>query len=114
MEQKLLVRGKEKLLEMWDVFDGTTPEQAIDYIVAMSNDLDGEQHKFYVERDPYGEDSDTVVLVSYRYETDKEYERRLKVEENAKVHKEKLKVKKEESERKEYERLAKKYGSQNK
>lgn len=50
-------------------------------------------------------------MITYeREETDREYQNRLKKEEHDKTKSDKAKVKKEADERKEYERLKKKYG----
>lgn len=106
MEKKILVTGKELAIELEDIFNGTSPEEAIDSIVRICNGLEGEQHKFRIV---YDYDDIDIYLTSYRYETDKEYERRMKNEEKAKIQKEKLKVKREESERKMFEQLKKKY-----
>ena len=107
MEQKQLVEDKRIHVYLDDIFDEKTIEEAIDELVNLSNKITGELHKFRVVT--WDNDDFKFYLISYRFETDKEYERRLKNEVKAKEKKAQLKVKREESEKKEYERLRKKY-----
>lgn len=108
MENRKLVKGKSIDVDLDEIFSGKTPAEVIENIVTLSNNLEGESQKFSLYS---SYDNTEVVLVSYRYETDKEYERRIKVEEKAKEQKAKLKIKQEESEKKVFERLKKKYES---
>ena len=107
MEKRKLVQGKEVVIDLEDIFDRTSPEEAIDKLIEICNNTGGEQHKFSVEY--YLADEPYILLTSFRFETDKEYERRLNAEKKAKEKKALLKKKQEESEKKEYERLKKKY-----
>jgi hypothetical protein len=109
MEKKKIVRGKQITVDLEDIFNGTSPEEAIDNIVRICNDIDGEQHKFSIEYNCHDDHYDLINLSSYRFETDKEYERRMEAEKHAKLKKAELKKKQEESEKKEYERLKNKY-----
>lgn len=107
MEPKKLIVGKRQRIDLYSLFDGFTLEEVIDNIVAECYKVGGEKHDFEVS--PFGGEY-IVHCISYRYETDKEYERRLNGEKKAKEKKKLLKIKQEESERKEFERLKKKYG----
>jgi hypothetical protein len=113
MEKKILVKGKEERVFIRSLFDGNSPEEVIDEIVKLSNGLEGEKHIFEMRLE-WGGNEESLFLTSYRFETDKEYERRLKAEEKAKEKKAQLKKKQQESEKKEYERLKKKYGENEK
>ncbi len=113
VEKKQLVEDKRLPLYLDDIFDDKTVDEAIDELVCLSNEMTGEIHKFKRVYDwTESENSCKFYLISYRFETDKEYERRLKNEAKAKEKKCQLKIKREESEKKEYERLRKKYGEE--
>ncbi len=107
MEQKQLVEDKRFPVYFDDIFDNKTVEEAIDELVKLSNKITGELHKFKMVI--WDNVDFKFYLISYRYETDKEYERRLKNEAKAEEKKAQLKVKREESEKKEYDRLKAKY-----
>jgi hypothetical protein len=111
MEQKQLVEDKRLPVYLDDIFDDKTIEEAIDELIKISNGMTGELHKFRLsyDYDDYSESIKKLHLISYRYETDKEYERRLKNKQKAKEEKAKIKAKREELEKKEYDRLKAKY-----
>lgn len=66
--------------------------------------------KIWVETGDYGE---TVFLSGWRRMTDNEIEKQKSYDERDKLRREKEKIRNEELEKKQYERLAKKYGKAN-
>lgn len=116
MEDRLLVLLKKRELDLFDVFDGNTFEEAVDMLLQFCTPFEGDFQKFEIEYSYFlDEPRPEVYLKSYRYETDKEYDKRMKYiiksKEEKAEHKAKLKVKKEQDELKEYKRLHKKYGN---
>lgn len=109
MVEKILIEGKKlPIFCLEDELDGKTVDEVINYFIELGTQVGGDEQIFKMEY-LYGESR--LNLISYRYETDKEYEKRLLRLEKAKERKKQEKIKKEEKERKELERLKAKYGA---
>lgn len=104
MKKKNFVEDKERLY-LDDIFEDKTLDEVINKFLQVREGLKEKQDcKFKIDY-CYGEIQDGIYLTYKRVETDKEYEKRLEKEQKVK---EKQK-KKEDSERRQYERLKKKF-----
>ena len=85
---------------------------------AIAAENSGEWHGLHIDKEwsfGYDEYRDCeIVIRGQRWETDKEYDKRLKQQKRLKERSEKDKIEKLENERKEYQRLKKKFEKENK
>jgi hypothetical protein len=110
--KKIIQDSKSHILPIHDIFDGKSPEEVCHNLMEHINSIKS-QKNFIVERinfeTTWYNDATDIVMLFYRYETDKEYENRLEREKN---HQNKVKQKKlikEQKEKQQYERLKKKF-----
>jgi len=104
MKKKIFVEDKEYFC-IENIFEDKSPDEAIDKLIKFCHRFKENQDcKFTVDYDYY-----RVYLIYNRIETDEEYEKRLKKEQKANDKKVLAKNKREESERRQYERLKKKF-----
>lgn len=99
-------------IRVYDVFDSISPYDGFDSIIssieaAKKAEASGEWQQLAIDPD---QDEEKWVIRGYREETDKEYQKRMKELEKTKEFKKKLKQDREERDKKEYERLKKKFG----
>lgn len=95
-------------VSLYDLLDECTPDDAIQKMEEYKDFYSGREIRFKVGYCGY--DGGVVLdIIETRLETDKEYDKRIKVEEKQAGLRKAAKVKSEEQERKEYERLKKKY-----
>lgn len=123
MTKKIVVEKKQELY-LYDMFDGTSFDDVEAELAALKQQFTAEQLlngrvKFSIDfvHDRYGSDSMELNLISYRDETDKEYQKRMEKEAADKKRAKKTadtrrinRIKEEEELRKLYEELKKKFG----
>jgi hypothetical protein len=110
MMAKKTVTEELDSLSFYDVLDGSTPEQVIDYMQGLRREY-GER-VIYFSVEPYGYDGGLdLSLYERRLETDAEYTTRTSTEKKARDKKKIAEAKKEASEYAEYLRLQKKFES---
>jgi len=103
-------------IRVWDVYQTISPHSGLRHNITIMQNAEaagesGEWTELHFE--PNGNDDfhpSDWIIVGYRWETDKEYDKRMKDLEKAKVLADKQKEKQKVDERKLYERLKKKYG----
>jgi len=103
-------------IRVYDIYTTIHPDDGIDNLInslqgAKEAEKSGEWTDLLV--DWYSDDDYTSAewhIKGYRLETDKEYNKRMKELEKASKFKKKMKEDKEERDKKEYERLKKKFG----
>ena len=92
----------------FDDFDDKTPEQIIENMVAFRAEYPGRDLYFHINR--YGYDGGKeMTMRERRFETDREYNKRLAEEAKAKAKEKEAKATKEAKEFLEYQRLQKKF-----
>ena len=103
-------------IRVFDTHSTIHPDDGIDNLInslqsAKQSEEHGEWSNLSVE---WTSDDDYATadwqIRGYRWETDKEYNKRIKELEKSKKYKKKMKEEKEQKEREEYERLKKKFG----
>lgn len=95
-------------LNMYDTFDGQTIDQIVINLRAIKQNYLDSELTLDVSYGGY-DDGYSINLLEERLETDEEYKERLAQEAKSKARVAKLKADKEEKDRKEYERLKKKF-----
>jgi hypothetical protein len=98
----------ESCVSLCDILDGLTPDGVIRKMEEFKEVYQDRKIKFDVQY--YGHDGGVeIVLQETRLETDKEYDRRIKAEQKEEERLKAAMAKTDEKERKEYERLKKKF-----
>jgi hypothetical protein len=109
MSKRLILDCEAKEYVDFDEFDMKTPEEIIERMKALREEMGSRDVYFYFES--YGYDGGkNITLRERREETDKEYAKRIAEQKKAKAKEKETKALKEAKERAEYERLAKKFG----
>lgn len=101
-----------------DIFDSMHPYDGFDAIIATiqrakAAEASGEWDGLELDCGDYDYHSSRWVIKGYRWENDKEYDKRMKDLEKAKEIKKKQKVAEEQNEKKLYEKLKKKFEGKN-
>lgn len=107
MKQKVV--WKEYAYSMSDIIKGKNFEEIIENLEKFSLTFVDDDYVTFIDTIGYDGREELIVKV-FREESDKEYERRLKKEETARVQEEKRNKKIEQRERTLYKKLQKKYG----
>lgn len=98
----------ENCVSVLDILEGLTPDGVIQKMEEFKEAYQDRNIRFGVEY--YGHDGGVeIVLQETRLETDKEYDRRIKAEQKEEERLKAAMAKTDEKERKEYERLKKKF-----
>jgi hypothetical protein len=98
----------ESCVSLYDILDCKTPDEVIQKMEEFKEAYQDRKIGFGVEH--YGYDGGLeIVLQETRLETDKEYDRRIKAEQKEEERLKAAMAKTDEKERKEYERLKKKF-----
>jgi hypothetical protein len=107
-ERKEVTVTIESCVSLYDILDYNTPDEVIQKMEEYKRAYQDRKIKFDVQT--YGHDGGVeIVLKETRLETDKEYDRRIKAEQKEEERLKAAMAKTDEKERKEYERLKKKF-----
>lgn len=108
--KKIITDIIRTFVSLESILGSGTPDDIIHTMEELKLDYRGRD--IFFEYESYGYDGGVEIrLAERRFETDVEYNRRMKVEEKQAAADSKAKLAKEAKERKEYERLKKKFGS---
>lgn len=100
----------DRSVSLYDILDCNTPDEVIQVMEEYKQRYQGRKINFGVQS--YGYDGGVeVVILETRPETDREYDKRIKAEQKEQERMKAAKAKSVEKERKEYERLKKKFGA---
>jgi hypothetical protein len=108
-ERKEVTETLNISVSLYDILDCNTPDEVIRVMEEYKQRYQDRKISFGIQS--YGYDGGVeVILLETRPETDREYNKRIKAEQKEEERMKAAWAKTEEKERKEYERLKKKYG----
>lgn len=107
-QRKQVTETLNDYVSLYDILDCNTPDEVIQVMEVYKQEYQGRKISFSVQS--YGYDGGTdVVILETRLETDQECAKRIKAEQKEEERVKAAKAKSVEKERKEYERLKKKF-----